>query len=111
MHDQCIINRGTTIQSKSGNIEIGESTAIGANSSFVSWDGIQIGAGVAIAAGCYISAGNYDTNDLNTPVIEQEAITKGPIIIEDNVWIATRVTILDGVKIGWNYAGVNPSNG
>jgi acetyltransferase-like isoleucine patch superfamily enzyme len=108
LHDKAIINRGTTIQSKSGDIEIGKSVAIGANSSLVSWDGIKIGDGVAIAAGCYISAGDYDTSDLNTPVIEQEAITKGPIIIEDNVWIATRVTILDGVQIGRDsiiYAG------
>jgi len=108
LQDNAIINRSTTIQSKSGDIEIGKSAAIGANSSLVSWDGIKIGDGVSIAAGCYISAGDYDTSDLSTPVIEQEAITKGPIIIEDNVWIATRVTILDGVQIGRDsiiYAG------
>ena len=34
------------------------------------------------------------------PISEQPASVKGPIIIERNVWIATRVTILDGVTIG-----------
>ena len=29
-----------------------------------------------------------------------EALSKGPIVIEDDVWIGTRVTILSGVRIG-----------
>ena len=31
---------------------------------------------------------------------EYEADTKGPIIVEDDVWIGTRSTILSGVKVG-----------
>lgn len=31
---------------------------------------------------------------------ENEAISKGPIIIEDDVWIGYRATILSGVKVG-----------
>ena len=30
----------------------------------------------------------------------QDGYSTGPIILEEDVWIATRVTILDGVRIG-----------
>jgi acetyltransferase-like isoleucine patch superfamily enzyme len=100
IEDGVLINRNTMIQSKAGDIRIGKSVGIGANSLLVSWDGIEIGEGSAIAAGCYVSAGSYRTDDPDKPILEQEAYVAGPIVIERNVWIATRVTILDGVSIG-----------
>ncbi len=100
IEDGVLINRNTMIQSKAGDIRIGRSVGIGANSVLVSWDGIRIDEGCAIAAGCYISAGSYKTDDSDTPISERVAFVNGPIIIERNVWIATRVTILDGVTIG-----------
>ena len=33
-------------------------------------------------------------------MLEQECTSKGPIIIEDNVWIGANAVILTGVKIG-----------
>lgn len=72
------------------------------NNSLVSWYGIEIGESSAIAAGCYISAGNYDTSDVDKLIIDQEAYTNDPIIIEKNVWLATWVTILDRVHIDQN---------
>ena len=95
-----IISRGTLIQSKSGDISIGQSVNIGANSMLVSWDGIEIQEGAALAAGCYLSAGSFETIKLEKPITELEAYTNGPIVVQANVWIATRVTILDGVTIG-----------
>lgn len=95
-----IINRGCCIQSKAGDIRIGNDVSIGANSCLVSWDGIDIGDDCGIAGGCYISAGNYKMNDLEKPVLAQEAYVTSPIVIERGAWIATRATILDGVSIG-----------
>ena len=106
--DQVIINRGTSIQSKSGDIVLRNSVSIGSNSILISWAGIEIGEGSAIAAGCYMSAGNLDTRDVSKALSEHTAFSKGPIIIDSNVWVATRVTILDAVEIGRNsivYAG------
>lgn len=100
IQDNVLINRNTMIQSKAGDIKIGKSVGIGANSVLVSWDGIEIGDDCAIAAGCYISAGSYMTNDVGRPISGQSAFVKGPIVVGRNVWIATRVTILDGVTIG-----------
>lgn len=66
---------------------------IGVNNSLVSWYGIEIGESSAIAAGCYISAGNYDANDVDKLIIDKEAYTNDPIIIENNVWLITQMTI------------------
>jgi len=98
--DDAIISRNSIVQSKNGDIEIGKSVSIGANSTFVSWSGIRIGDGVRIAGGCYLSAGRFDFDDLTGKIAESEGYSTGPIVIDQNVWIATRVTILDGVRIG-----------
>ena len=106
--DGVIINRGTSIQSKSSDIILGKSVSIGSNSILISWAGIEIGEGSSIAAGCYFSSGNLDTGDASKTISEYMAYSKGPIMIGSNVWIATRGTILDAVKIGLNsilYAG------
>ncbi len=98
--DGVIINRNSAIQSKGGDISIGQYVSIGTNSLIVSWSGIRIEKGAVIAGGCYISAGKFDFDDLEKRIFEQEGYSDGPIVIEENVWIATRVTILDDVKIG-----------
>lgn len=98
--DGAIINRNSIVQSKSGDIEIGNSVSLGANSTVVSWSGIRIGDHALIAGGCYISAGRFDFDDLTKKMSELDGYSTGPIVIDENVWIATRVTILDGVHIG-----------
>jgi acetyltransferase-like isoleucine patch superfamily enzyme len=97
-----MINRNSSIQSKGGDISIGKSVAGGANSSRVSWSGIRIDEGTVLAGGCYLSAGKFDYGELGTSILEQEPSSSGPITIGKNSWIATRVTILDGVRIGEN---------
>jgi acetyltransferase-like isoleucine patch superfamily enzyme len=98
--DGVIVNRNTIVQSKGGDIIVGKSVSIGANSHFVSRGGIQIGEGTVIAGGCHIAAGTFDYSDLSKRIAEQEMSTAGPIDIGRNVWLARGVTILDGVRIG-----------
>lgn len=98
--DGVIINRNSIVQSKGGDIEIGRSVSVGANSTIVSWSGIRIGEHALIAGGCCLSAGRFDFDDLEKSIAEQESYSTGPIVVDENVWIATRVTILDGVRIG-----------
>jgi acetyltransferase-like isoleucine patch superfamily enzyme len=97
-----MINRNCAIQSKGGDITIGEGVSLGADSQLVSWGGITIGDGSAIAGGCYISAGTYKMTDFSTPIAERQPYTSGPVSIGENVWVATRATILDNVEIGDN---------
>lgn len=98
--DAAIINRNSIVQSKGGDIEIGRSVSVGTASTLVSWSGIRIGDHAILAGGCYLSAGKFEFDDLETPIAEQRSYSTGPILIGENVWVATRVTILDDVRIG-----------
>lgn len=82
-------------------------------------EGLKIGNHVGIAQNCFIQVrgkveiGNYVIfgpqvsifsenhlfEDKNVPIMQQGARRKG-VIIEDDVWLGTGVTILDGVVIG-----------
>ena len=62
--------------------------------------GIYIGDNVMIAPHCMIAAGDHDFKQLEKPIRFADSITKGPIYIEDNVWVGANVTITDGVRIG-----------
>lgn len=61
---------------------------------------IEIGNYVMIAPHCMISSGNHDYKQTDKPMRLAGDLTKGPIIIEDDVWIGANVTITDGVRIG-----------
>ena len=73
-------------------------------------EGLEIGNYVSIASNVwFILGGNHQMNTYsNYPIAsmfielcpEKDALTKGKIIIEDEVWIGANVTILSGIKIG-----------
>lgn len=44
--------------------------------------------------------GNTDLDSLSIHPIEREIVSKGSVIIEDDVWIGDKVTILSNVVIG-----------
>lgn len=83
------------IRGASGNIEIGHNCIINNKVLIDSRGGIvHIGNNVDIGQETNIWTLEHDPNDYNHDV------KGGAVIIEDYVWIATRVTILPGVKIG-----------
>ncbi len=100
IEDNVIINRNCIILAKSGYIKLRKRASLGSNSVVVSMSGVDIGEAVLTAGNCYISAGLYKFDDLETPIMDQIAYSKGPIIIGKNSWFGTGVTILDGVEIG-----------
>lgn len=66
---------------------------------------ITIGNDVLIASHVYISDhshGNISEEDLFFPPSRRLLFSKGPVIIEDNVWIGQGVCILPNVTIGKN---------
>ena len=66
---------------------------------------LVIGSDVTLASRVTIidhAHGRADYSDLETPVMKRELSTKGPIIIEDNVWICEGAVVLSGVTIGKN---------
>lgn len=61
---------------------------------------IHIGKYVMMGQECKIYTGNHCTRRLDVPMCKQGLEQERPVIIEDDVWIGSRVTILPGVRIG-----------
>ena len=80
---------------ESGRIEIGEHTFINYGSS--------IAARASVKIGSYCHLGHYMfvmDNNQHDVVRHNELPPSKPVIIEDNVWIGSKVIILPGVRIG-----------
>lgn len=73
-------------------------------------EGLDIGSFVSIASNVlFILGGNHQTDAFTTYPLkahffenfsEDDATTKGKIIVEDEVWIGNNVIVLSGVKLG-----------
>jgi len=75
-------------------IAIGSHCIIGFNCFLGGEAGLQIGNNVNISSFCTLLGGYHDLDD---PAFRS---ILNPIIIEDYVWLATRVTVAGGVRIG-----------
>lgn len=78
-------------------IVIGENSTINRNSCIL--DKVIIGKNCSIAPNVVIVGSNHLFKDPTITIKSQGSELKG-IVIEDDVWIAANVTILDGVTIG-----------
>jgi acetyltransferase-like isoleucine patch superfamily enzyme len=99
--DRVHIHRDSVIQTgMAGSVRIGSDTWIQLRCQFSAYKGsIIIGSEVQIAPNC--SFFPYDHSvELGMPVRKQPFISKGDIIIEDDVWIGNGVIVLAGVTIG-----------
>ena len=92
-------------QSYSPSLAFGENVCmnyrchIGVINSIVVGNNVLIGSNVLITDH---SHGYNDARDIHTSPIDRILYSKGPVIIEDNVWIGENVSILPGVTIGRN---------
>lgn len=89
----CGISRNVDIRSPY-RIKIGENTMINKNCVLDGRGELMIGNNVDIAQDTYIWTEQHDYNSSDYRALDK------PVIIEDYVWIASRVTILPGVRIG-----------
>ena len=92
------IKSGARIFTRTGFIKIGKRVSINPNVLLLGYGGIKIGNDVRIAAGTSIVAFNHNYQDKKTPIYKQGRTAKG-ITIENDVWIGTNCSILDGVTI------------
>lgn len=86
-------------------IIIGDNTWIGDDCHISATNKIEIGNNVLIGKKVTISDNSHGKTDielLSTAPKERQLFSKGPVIIEDNVWLGDKVTILSGVRIGKN---------
>ena len=84
-------------------LSFGDNSSFGDDGHITCINKIQIGDGVRIGRKVFITDnahGASERNLLDMPAIKRPLVSKGPVIIEDNVWIGEMVCILPGVTIG-----------
>jgi acetyltransferase-like isoleucine patch superfamily enzyme len=88
-----------------GGGELGEGLVVGNNSNIGAYcyvgcsGGIRIGNNVMMSPRVSLYAENHNFADVTRPMKEQ-GVTRKPIVIEDDCWIASHSVILAGVTIG-----------
>lgn len=95
---RCEIHDYSMLLSYGGKIVIGDDCSINPFCILYGHGGLVIGNGVRIASHSIFIPANHVFQDNTRPVFEQGETRKG-IIVEDDVWIGSRVTVLDGVRI------------
>jgi len=84
-------------------LKIGEHCSFGAYNHITCTNKITIGNHCLTGKWVTISDNNHGDSSkeaLQLPPSQREMISKGPVIIEDNVWIGDKATVLSGVSIG-----------
>lgn len=95
-----LIGRYSTLNVRGGTIEIEDFADIGEFCRIGTTTKIRIGRYAIIAALCYIGAPNHKFDKKDVPILLQGTESRGGVTIGNDVWLGTRVTITDGVKIG-----------
>ena len=95
------VGRNSILSCKEGSIELGDYCNISANCTILSETLVRLGKYCFLAGNCYLVAGgNHSFEDLSQPVMFQPSLSKGGIVIGDDVWLGAGVLVLDGVTIG-----------
>ena len=79
-------------------LKIGDRSGIGKNS-YCAGD-ITIGKDVMMGPECVILTRNHAFDRVDIPMRMQGFAEEKPVVIEDDVWIGWRVTILSGIRVG-----------
>lgn len=90
-------------QSFSPKISIGSNCRFGAYNHITAINEIRIGDNLLTGKWVTITDNSHGSSDfasLNVPPVERPLISKGTVVIGNNVWIGEKVTILPGVTIG-----------
>lgn len=90
---------GSRVRSHEGTLRIGSKTIIGAGVTINSWLDVEIGDGCLIGDDAYICDFDH-RGDSNASLMKDQGIVKSPVKIGDDVWLATKVTVLRGTRIG-----------
>ncbi len=100
IHDNVVIKEGTRICvcNTNASLSIGKNTTVGYHNFFFASEKIVIGDDCLIAPFVYIVDSNHQFK--KEEKINRQPNVTAPIVIGNDVWIASNVTILKGVTIG-----------
>jgi acetyltransferase-like isoleucine patch superfamily enzyme len=93
----------TSFDNNKGEIIIGDNCTIGEYVHITATNKITIGSGVLTGRFVLItdnSHGRPDGLDLDERPSIRDVVSKGPVVIKDNVWIGDKVCIMSGLTIG-----------
>jgi acetyltransferase-like isoleucine patch superfamily enzyme len=93
------VGRNTILMCTNGDINIEDNVSIGFNSDVFSGRYVSLGRNTLISAYCFLNGSTHFADRTDIPISEQGSFAKG-ITLEDNVWLAANVKVLDGVTIG-----------
>ena len=84
-----------------GTIEIGDGVSLNANVNIDACNGgrIIVGNDVLVAPNVVMRSSDHGTSALDKPIKEQ-GHTGGEIVIEDDVWLGSNVSVVEGVRVG-----------
>jgi acetyltransferase-like isoleucine patch superfamily enzyme len=77
---------------------IGAGTYVNRYTIFDGHEHLEIGRKCMIGPNCYITDGDHSTEPGRS--VQEQPMHTAPVIIEDEVWIGSRVVVLPGVRIG-----------
>ncbi|MFN6961433.1 MAG: acyltransferase, partial [Rhodocyclaceae bacterium] len=97
--NQTSIGPYTLLEARGGQIKIGPRTVIGPFCALYGQGNLEIGADCMIASHVVCIPENHRFDRLDVPMRAQGVCQQG-IRIGDDVWLATRVVVVDGVSIG-----------
>lgn len=99
IHDDVMIDSFVKIKpvGGTGDVVVGARSTINSGCVIYSGHGVQIGEDVAIAANCTLAATNHEYRSRSSLIREQRFMpSRGGIVIENDVWIGSGSTLLDG---------------
>lgn len=93
------IGDGNAIRCHEGSLRIGDKVVFGKDNVVNTYLDIELGESALVADWCYICDFDHRMDDINTPIKDQ-GIVKTPVRIGPDTWIAAKVTVLRGTRIG-----------
>jgi acetyltransferase-like isoleucine patch superfamily enzyme len=100
--DRVHLYRDTIIEvGAGGSVVIGDDTHIQAGCNLKGFmSSLVIGRNVQVAPHCGFSPYEHNFEDIHAPIQKQGIRSKGPIVLDDDVWLGLGVAVLEGVHIG-----------
>ena len=93
------IGDGNALRCHEGSLRIGDKVVLGKDNVVNTYLDIEIGASTLIADWVYICDFDHRYADIGVPIKDQ-GIVKTPVRIGPDCWIATKVTVLRGTRVG-----------